>query len=66
MQDKKPMHRLLQGDVGSGKTVVSALALAKCGKRVSGLHYGPDGNSGPAALRNIAAFLEPAGISCGF
>ena len=29
MQDKKPMHRILQGDVGSGKTVISALALAK-------------------------------------
>ena len=29
MQDVKPMHRILQGDVGSGKTVISALALAK-------------------------------------
>ena len=29
MQDMKPMHRILQGDVGSGKTVISALALAK-------------------------------------
>ena len=29
MQDERSMHRLLQGDVGSGKTVISALALAK-------------------------------------
>jgi len=29
MQEKRPMHRLLQGDVGSGKTILSALALAK-------------------------------------
>ena len=30
LQRGVPMHRLLQGDVGSGKTVVAALAAARC------------------------------------
>ena len=30
LQTGRPMHRLLQGDVGSGKTVVAALAAAIC------------------------------------
>jgi ATP-dependent DNA helicase RecG len=30
LQREQPMHRLLQGDVGSGKTVVAALAAAHC------------------------------------
>ena len=30
LKRSQPMHRLLQGDVGSGKTVVAALAAAHC------------------------------------
>ena len=48
----RPMHRLLQGDVGSGKTVVSALAA--CLAMDAGWQcalMAPHRNSGRAALR---------------
>ncbi len=64
MMDEKPMNRLLQGDVGSGKTVVAALAsyiAAKNGKQVAilvptsvlaGQHY-----------MVFKRYLEPLGIN---
>lgn len=65
MQDKKPMHRLLQGDVGSGKTVVSALALAKAAENgYQACIMVPTEILAQQHYETLQAFLEPAGISC--
>ncbi len=66
MQDKKPMHRLLQGDVGSGKTVVSALALAKAAENgYQGCIMVPTEILAQQHYETLQQFLEPAGITTG-
>ncbi len=59
----RPMLRLLQGDVGSGKTVVAALAALQA---VEADHQvalmAPTELLGEQHLRNLAAWLRPLGI----
>ncbi len=63
MQDKRPMHRILQGDVGSGKTVVSALALAKAAENgYQGCIMAPTEILAAQHYDTLREFLQPAGI----
>ena len=64
MPSTVPMHRLLQGDVGSGKTVVAALAAAIA------IHAGwqcalmaPTEILAEQHLRKLVGWLEPLGIT---
>jgi len=58
-----PMHRLLQGDVGSGKTVVAALAAAICidaGRQCALM--APTEILAEQHFRKLIGWLEPLGV----
>lgn len=63
MESSKPMHRILQGDVGSGKTALAALALAKA--VASGYQccmMAPTEILARQHLQTLEAYLQPYNI----
>lgn len=66
MQDIKPMHRILQGDVGSGKTVISALALAKAAENgFQGCLMAPTEILAQQHYKTLQEYFAPTGITVG-
>ena len=63
MEKELPMHRILQGDVGSGKTVISALALAKAVENgYQGCIMAPTEILARQHFATLQEFLQPAGM----
>lgn len=66
MARPRPMHRLLQGDVGSGKTVVAACAILdalECG--VQAAVMAPTEILAAQHARTLGGYLRPLGIRLG-
>lgn len=62
----RPMHRILQGDVGSGKTAIAALALAKtAASGYQGTIMAPTEILARQHFDTLQSYLQPAGIKVG-
>jgi ATP-dependent DNA helicase RecG len=67
MAEKIPMARLLQGDVGSGKTLVSFLAALRCvDEGAQAAIMAPTELLARQHAENAARLLEPLGVSIAF
>lgn len=67
MQQNKPMMRLVQGDVGSGKTLVAALAaLSAIGEGYQVALMAPTELLAEQHAANFIGWLEPLGIKVGW
>lgn len=63
MESKKVMNRLVQGDVGSGKTIVAAAALVKASKSgYQGAFMAPTEILAEQHYRSLKPLLDPLGI----
>jgi len=67
MKKNVPMNRLVQGDVGSGKTAVAAAALVfTVSNGFQGALMAPTEVLAQQHFYNLSQLLEPLGISCGY
>ena len=67
MGERRPMLRLVQGDVGSGKTVIAALAaLRAIGSGWQAAVMAPTELLAEQHLRSFRAWLEPLGLTVGW
>lgn len=66
MENETPMNRLVQGDVGSGKTVVAAAALVKTVESgYQGVMMAPTEILAEQHLLGLTELLEPLGLRVG-